>query len=95
MDPISTSIASSVAGAKQSENAQARESKRAESPSKRFRQLLDNVELTVEETEQADAVRSAKGNADEESHEDRQEHGHYDAQGLMRPTDPGTLDLNG
>ena len=89
MSAYGTPAAQSVAGLNQAEKtvARANERKRAEEP--RARDLKDSVELI----QSIDAIRNLKGNEQEETHEDRQEHDHY-----YRPeaTEPGShLDLEG
>jgi hypothetical protein len=86
MIPISTDIASSVAGAKQAERAAVREQERtARKVRERTRRPGQTDEVEIGEVEHVEPVRNAKGNDQEETHEDRQAHGHYDAQGMFNP----------
>ncbi len=59
---------------------------------------LSDVKRRGDEVELADAVdasRDPKGNDQEEAHEDRQESGHYDAHGRVRPGGGPELDVAG
>lgn len=98
MDLVGLPIASSIAGASQAERQASRDAQKVEEkrPARRFRRLGDDAELNVTPTESVEAVRDAKGNDQEESHEDRQEHSAaYDAQGhTTRETRPH-LDVEG
>lgn len=98
MDLVGLPIASSIAGASQAERQAARDTQKAEEkrPARRFKRLGDDADLNVTPTESVDAVRDAKGNDQEESHEDRQEHSPaYDAQGHACRSNRPHLDVEG
>lgn len=75
MDPVGSAIQSSLAGVSQAERKQAAEKAQREREAERFRRALDRAELGdgPEATEEIEAIRSVKGNNQEESHEDRQQ----------------------
>lgn len=94
MDAMGPIIAASLAGVNQAEKIAARDAvKPDERPGKRFRRPGDNAELSVSHVEGVEGLRDPKGNEQEESHEDRQEHGHYDAQGQLSHDHKPRLDL--
>lgn len=96
MDPIGLPIASSVAGAAQSERDSVREKRKAEAESsRRLRRDADGADLSLHGVESAEAVRSAKGNDQEEAHEDRQEHAWYAPDGSVEHARRPRLDLEG
>lgn len=96
MDPISPTIASSLAGAAQAERQAVRDTRRAaEDENRRFHLNPEGLEAPVDEVSLAEAVRSTKGNAHEESHEDRQEHALYGRDGAQTPDARSSLDLEG
>ncbi len=76
MDPIGLPIQSSVAGAGQAERQTIEKRANKDREAKRFRRVLDQAEFGdgLDPTDTIDAVRSVKGNNQEESREDRQEH---------------------
>jgi len=97
MLPIHNNIASSIAGAKQAERTAVREQDKA---AKRGRRPAERItkrdEVEVGEVEHAEATRNAKGNDQEETHEDREARGHYDAHGgYSVEREPPRLDLEG
>lgn len=55
----------------------------------------DDADLTTTRIEEIDAVRAATANEEEESHEDRQEHGFYDPHGATHKQRVPRLDLEG
>lgn len=70
--------ATAAAGITGAERAAARDQAKADPVTKdRFRRLLDEAELSVANTETAEAVRSSKGNDQEEGRQDRREHAAY------------------
>ena len=78
MDPVGPPIASSVAGTHAAERNASKEAKRTDQrPTARFRKLHEVDEVSISPIEGSEARRDPKGNDQEESHEDRQEHGHY------------------
>lgn len=96
MDPVGLPIASSLAGAAQSERESVREKRRAEAETnRRIRRDADGADLSVNGVESAEAVRSAKGNDQEEAHEDRQEHAWYAPDGSLSRASRRRLDLEG
>lgn len=98
MNPIAPHIASSVAGVHQAEKQASRESEKTDRrrPVARVvRRGDDNLDLEVTEVEEVEATRNAKGNDQEETHEDRQAHGHYDARGALSDEPPRRVDLEG
>ncbi|MCB9838700.1 MAG: hypothetical protein H6813_05120 [Phycisphaeraceae bacterium] len=82
----SASIAASVSGVKSTEADSTNKAKRKSDAETRFKRALDEADVSVDAAQAADAVRNAKGNDQEEAHEDRQEHGFYQ---------PGHLDIEG
>lgn len=81
MDPIGTPLASAAAGSANAERVAARDAARQRGGIRDgFKRALDEAELTTTETESAEAIRSMKGNAEEEAREDRQEHAHYEVE---------------
>jgi len=99
VNPIAPHIASSLAGVHQSERQAARETEKTERrrhDSQVIKRGDDNLDLEVSEVEEAEAVRSAKGNDQEETHEDRTSHGYYDAHGDLAEEAPAPrVDLEG
>jgi len=88
---VTAAIAASAAGVKSSEGEATSKSKRKSDAETTFRRALDEADLSVDAAQAAHAVRNTKGNDQEESHEDRQEHGL-----LQRgPDSPGHLDIEG
>jgi hypothetical protein len=81
MSLLGTSIAQSVAGITQAERVSVRDAdkKRTGKPD-RVKRGTDEVE--VETSQATDAVRNLKGNADEETEDDRQQKDHYRPQGV-------------
>jgi hypothetical protein len=71
-----TNIAQSLAGLGHAERTVAREGAKRETEKAAGRRAVqDQLDLVVVKTEHDDAVRSLKGNADEEARQDRREHG--------------------
>lgn len=90
-----TNPAQGIAGLGHAQRAQAAAADRKEriKPAAR-RTTGDQLDLSLDATQAADAIRSLKGNADEETREDRQEH----LPGPKTPSPrqpPQRLDLNG
>lgn len=77
MDPVGLPIQSSLAGVKQQERAQTSERAVRDRDKTRFKRALDEAEFGdgLTPTEEVEATRKAKGGAQEESHEDRQQQG--------------------
>lgn len=78
--------------------APARDPKKPLKPSDRFKRSGDSLDLAVTETESAEAIRSNKGNDQEEAHEDRQQHGlneGYTPAGKPTHEEKPRLDLKG
>lgn len=76
----------------------ARDPKKPQKPADRFKRAGDALDLSVTETESAEAVRNSKGNDQEEAHEDRQQHGldePYTPRGKHANDRPTKLDLEG
>jgi hypothetical protein len=98
MSTFGTSIAQSVAGAPQAERLALRESEK-KTPAKpfRLRRGQDELDLEVETAQATDAVRNLKGNAQEETDEDRTGQDHYRPQNLadQSPTDGKHIDIQG
>ncbi len=55
----------------------------------------DDADLKTARIEQIDNMRATTGNEEEESHEDRQEHGFYDPHGSPPPHHPPRIDVEG
>ena len=91
-----SNVAQSVSGLSQAEKIEARE-KRPEKPKAAQRRTrTDETDLVTVDTESADAVRNLKGNDQEETHEDRQEHPPYDGRGSLAQGDARPrLDVEG
>ncbi len=93
MTAFGPSVAQSVAGVQQAAatrlraNEKEKESERARDKARQG----DQVELSVDQVELAEAVRNLKKNADEETHEDREERVLYRPKGKGRPR----VDLEG
>lgn len=89
-----TNLAQSVAGSAQAEKVAARD-KKPEKPTAANRRQNDLVVVDVETLE---AIRAAKGNGDEEAHDDRQRHSTYTPGEGGKPHDPPPtkhIDLQG
>lgn len=87
MGVFGTQLGQSVAGLSPAQQ-QAQRARRAadEKPSERkARRLDDEVDLAAEGVQSADAVRKSSGNGEQESHQDREEHGSYTPQGIADP----------
>ncbi len=100
MDPVGLPIAASVAGMTGAERIAAREKAKEEKKvDDRFKRSLDQADLTVTPVEEAEAVRSAKGNDQEEAHEDHEAGAHYEAEALLqrlnKPSAKPRLDVEG
>jgi hypothetical protein len=95
MSVFGPAIAQSVAGLSQAEHVVARDKdrKKATQPDGKKRDS-DAVEINVETALAADAVRNMKGNADEETAEDRAEHDHYQTASQKKAERP-RLDVQG
>jgi len=83
VDPIGLPIQSSLAGVSQSERQQAADRAAKDRGPRRTRRGADHADLGDElsPTEAAEALRNAKGNDQEEAHEDRLSHGLSTAEG--------------
>lgn len=99
MDAVGHTVAASVAGLAGAERVAARDKAKQEKKiDDRFKRSLDQAELTITPVEEAEAARSAKGNDQEEAHEDHQASAHYDAERLAIPPDGAPrprLDIEG
>ncbi|MCC6425219.1 MAG: hypothetical protein IT435_00225 [Phycisphaerales bacterium] len=94
MSIIGTNTTQSVAGLGQAERVATREvAKREADKSAGRRAIRDEVDLVVSNTEGADAVRSLKGNKDEETREDKQEHPAYAKPKAMSEGDRPSIDV--
>ena len=80
--------------AQQADRVQPRDPKKAERPTERFKRDGDSADLPVTEVEAAEAIRDAKGNDQEEAHEDRQQQGLYEQRG-KKPEDRPRIDVEG
>lgn len=95
MSSIGTNIAQSVAGAQGAERVQARANEKKEAErTRRQRALADQAILDVDAVERANAERDLKGNADEETRDDRTASGHYTRSGVDRKKPPH-IDVEG
>jgi len=79
-------IAASVSGVKSKEGEETNKARRKSDAETTFKRALDEADVSVDAAQAAEAVRSAKGNDQEEAREDRQEHGlleqgHLDIEG--------------
>lgn len=93
MTAFGPSVAQSVAGVQQAATARLRANEK-EKASERVRDKArksDEVELSVDQVELAEAVRNLKKNADEEAHEDREQRVLY----KPRTNDRRHVDLEG
>ena len=98
MTGFGPSIASSLAGAPQTERAAVARTSRDDRKRARLKKALHtDSETVVDKVELTDAVRNLKDNAQEETHEDRQEHTAYSPAGQRRADthQPPQLDLQG
>lgn len=99
MEPISGQITRRAAEVRHADRRTTREPNERARGGGPFRLLIDQTELDAEITEvqHAEAPRKTEGNAQEESHEDRQSHNYYDARGAVDNTPPERheLDLEG
>lgn len=96
MSILGPSLAQSLAGSAQAERAAVREqAKPVVRDPKRVRGQ-DQLDLEPERVESAEAVRSPKGNDQEETREDRREHASYQPGGLTPTDEPGArIDVEG
>jgi hypothetical protein len=91
MSVAGTSIGASVAGLNQTERAATHDKAAKDAAKTKDRaRAKDQVDLQLSETEIDDAVRSLKGNGDEETREDRQEHGGYGHPAYTRGAKPAS-----
>ena len=98
MTSFGPTLASSVAGAPQSERQAVTRSSREDRDRARARKTdKDEPEAPVDEVELTDAVRTLKDNTQEETHDDREEHPQYGVGGKLIKQKPGkpSLDLEG
>jgi hypothetical protein len=94
MPIIGTNLAQSVAGAPASERAAKPPVRKQDEVKKRARDE-DEALVHSDEPESAEAVRSLKGNDQEESNQDRRQHPGYTPNGVAAPgQSPPRLDLN-
>lgn len=84
-----------AAGLTQAErvNARSAEAKKPARPPERLRRALDEVDL--DSAQAADAVRTLKGNSDEETADDRQERDHYQPPAKAKAPERPRLDVQG
>ncbi len=81
MSIIGTNTAQSVAGLGQAERIVTRDNAKKDADKASVRRAVkDELDLVVSNTQSADAVRSLKGNKEEETREDKQEHPGYTKQ---------------
>lgn len=75
----------------------AKERRRAAQPPDARQRADDEAEISAPQAiENSEGLRNPKGNADEEAHDDRTEHGHYTAQGRREDESvPHRLDISG
>gem|GEM_PF-4874068 len=94
--PLTNPIGQSIAGLSPAQH-QAQQARRVadEKPRERKAQRLDDaVDLAAEGVQNVDAVRKSSGNGEQESHQDREEHGTYTPDG--KPRQPRrSLDVEG
>lgn len=87
MSIIPTNTAQSVAGLGQAERMVTKETAKKDADKAAGRRAIrDEVDLVVVNTESADAVRSLKGNTEEETREDKQEHPAYSKKKAVEET---------
>ncbi len=80
MSILPSNIAQAIAGLGQAERIVSKDIAKKDTDKATGRRVIrDEVDLVVVNTESADAVRSLKGNTEEETREDRQEHPGYTA----------------
>lgn len=96
MPIIGTNLAASAAGAPGAERAASRRPERAETTRSRARRPdKDEVIVGASAVDAPEAVRSLKGNDQEETREDREEHAAYTSRGKVASRGPSKLDLAG
>lgn len=96
MSVLGPAIVQSVAGLSQAEQVAVRDKDRKKTAEPdRKRRPEDAVDIDVDSVQTTEAVRNLKGNADEETAEDRTEQDHYRAQ-QRKPKPPAPrLDVQG
>ena len=88
-------IPNSVVGVGRAERAQKREAqRRADETEKSKIRQADGAELSPEAVDEAEIIRSTKGNESEEGREDRAEHARY-GPGFQEPSGRGAIDIEG
>ena len=95
MSILPTNVAQSLAGLSQAERAEAREKSRPEAVRAKDRRGKDETDLVVVDNQSADAVRSLKGNDQEEAREDRQAKQGYRPDGSAKKSQEKRLDVQG
>ena len=96
MSVLGPALVQSVAGLSQAEQVALRDKdrKKAAAP-ERKRRPEDAVDIDVDSVQTSEAVRNLKGNADEETAEDRTEQDHYRAQQRKAAGQRPRLDVQG
>ena len=92
---IGSSINQSIAGAEAAERAAAKDAVKRKGPQGPARTTKDEVTLTGLNATGPEAARALKGNADEETKQDRREHPAYQKDGKGKSKRPPSLDLKG
>ena len=96
MPIIGSHLAQSVAAVPVAERAAVRNAPRKVERASVRKHSDDEVLVEPTSVEAAEAVRNLAGNDQEESHQDRQEHGGYTAEGRLTPdADAPRLDVRG
>lgn len=96
MSVLGPAIVQSVAGLSQAEQVAVRDKDRKKTTEpQRKRRPEDAVDIDVDALTATDAVRNLKGNADEETADDRAEHDHYQAQQRKAKSRTPRLDVQG
>lgn len=96
MGVFGTQLGQSIAGvsAAQQQASKARKAGDEKPRDQKSRRLDDEVDLAAEGVQAADAVRKSSGNGEQESHQDREEHGTYTPNGKSHEARP-SLDIEG
>jgi hypothetical protein len=88
MNILGPTLAQSLAGSTQAERVAAQDKVKPEGPRSRRARGPDQLDLEAQGVEAPEAIRSAKGNDQEEGREDRREHAAYQPGG--HPPAPAT-----
>jgi hypothetical protein len=91
---LPSNAAQTIAGLGQAERVVSKDIAKKDADKASGRKVIrDEVDLVVVNTESADAIRSLKGNTEEETREDRQEHPGYTAAKPATDEAPPSIDV--